>query len=153
MKITIDILDGPLPAHLARPSDPGAGAWLCFEGIVRGTESGAAIEALEYQTYEPMAQQMLAEIARDVGTRHGLTSLMVQHSRGRVGVDECSFRLLVQSPHRKPALAAMDEFIDRLKKDVPIWKSAVAGGASHVNHPPIADMVRSGCSKPVDPMP
>ena len=153
MKISIDILEGPLPAHRGTPGEPGAGAWLMFEGIVRGTEGGAAIEALEYQTYEPMAQQMLDQIARDVAARHGLIAIMVQHSRGMVCVGECSFRLLIQSAHRKPALAAMDEFIDRLKRDVPIWKSAVIGGAAHVIHPPMADMVRSGGSNPANPMP
>lgn len=148
MNISIDILDGPLPPHLVTPSEPGAGAWLMFEGIVRGSENGATIEALEYQTYEPMAQHMLREIAADVAARHGLMGVMVQHSRGRVPVGACSFRLLMQSAHRKPALAAMDEFIDRLKKDVPIWKSAAHGA-----HPPMADMVRSGGSKPARPMP
>jgi molybdopterin synthase catalytic subunit len=38
---------------------------------------------------------------------------------------QCSFRLQVASAHRAEALAAMTEFIDRLKRDVPIWKSPV----------------------------
>jgi molybdopterin synthase catalytic subunit len=42
-----------------------------------------------------------------------------------VPVGACSLRLLVAAAHRKPALKAMDEFIDALKRDIPIWKEAV----------------------------
>ena len=153
MTTSINILDGPLPPHLAAPPEAGAGAWLMFEGIVRATENGQAIDSLHYQTYDPMAQETLAELARDVAARHGLTAIHVQHSRGTVPVGACSFRLLIQSPHRKPALAAMDEFIDRLKRDVPIWKSSVSEAGASPIHPPIADIVRSGCSNPASPMP
>jgi len=42
-----------------------------------------------------------------------------------VAVGEVSFVLIVESAHRAEALAAMADFIDRLKQDVPIWKRAV----------------------------
>lgn len=124
MNITISITDGPLgPESAWQPQR--AGAILSFEGIVRAKEGEGTISALDYQTYEPMAQQMLEEIARDLIERHGLLGMHIHHSRGRVPVGQCSFRLLVASLHRKEAIAAMDEFIDRLKRDVPIWKKAV----------------------------
>ena len=104
----------------------GSGAWVRFEGIVRPDENGAVIVALDYEAYEPMASDVLRSLAEDVLARHGLGSIEVEHSRGRVRVGECSFRLTMTAGHRKPALAAMDEFIDRLKRDVPIWKKAVA---------------------------
>lgn len=98
---------------------------LMFEGIVREREGDAAITALDYRTYDPMAERMLRKLAEDVATRFGLIDVQVEHSRGRVPVGQCSFRLTVSAEHRKEALGAMDEFIDRLKRDVPIWKSAV----------------------------
>ncbi len=122
MSVTVTILDGPLPALAPFPIMDGQGAALVFEGIVRGKEAGRTISALEYETYEPMAQRMLARIGEEIAAHHGLLSLAVEHSRGVVPVGACSFRLVIRSKHRKEALAAMDEFIDRLKKDVPIWK-------------------------------
>ena len=83
------------------------------------------IEALDYQTYEPMAQSMIAQIGNELIAKHGLFGMFVIHSRGRVRVGECSFRLTIAARHRKEALKAMDEFIDRLKQDVPIWKKPV----------------------------
>lgn len=124
MSITVSITDGPLPP-IPHWSADRAGAILSFEGLVREREGDGSVCALDYQTYEPMAQTMLHQIAADLITRHGLLAVHIQHSRGRVPVGACSFRLLIAAPHRKEALAAMDEFIDCLKRDVPIWKKPV----------------------------
>lgn len=122
MRPEVIIIDGPLSA--ARPlACEGAGAIVVFEGVVRAEEDGRTIAALLYEAYEPMASAMLAQLAEAVAQRHGLLSVRVEHSRGRVPVGQCSFRLQVASRHRKAALAAMDEFIDRMKADVPIWKT------------------------------
>jgi molybdopterin synthase catalytic subunit len=51
--------------------------------------------------------------------------MCVEHSRGRVAAGECSFRLRVAASHRPEALRAVEEFIDRMKRDVPIWKTPV----------------------------
>lgn len=130
MNINIEILDGPLPKPSespagSEPSDSRVGAWVRFDGIVRRDEDGRELSGLRYETYEPMAQNTLRELCGDILTRHGLLAIRVCHSRGFVPVGACSFRLEVSAEHRKPALAAMDEFIDRMKRDVPIWKHAV----------------------------
>ena len=122
------IVDGPLrdqggPERM--PSSSGAGAVLTFLGVVRADEHGRRISALDYQTYEPMAQKQMRDLIAALITKHGVTRISVWHSRGRVPVGATSFRLMIEAPHRKEALAAMDEFIDRLKSDVPIWKSPV----------------------------
>ena len=124
MFIEVDIREGPLPP--ARPlACDGAGATLLFEGIVRPSEDGQPITGLDYEAYEPMAQSVLTQLSQDLTEKHGLLAIRVEHSRGHVPAGQCSFRLHVASRHRKEGLAAMDEFIDRLKQDVPIWKSAV----------------------------
>ncbi len=102
-----------------------AGAVIVFDGIVRGMEEGRELAALEYEHYEPMASRQLHSLAEDVTLRHGLIGLRCEHSRGRVGVGECSMRVTIWSAHRNEGLAGMGEFIDRLKKDVPIWKRVV----------------------------
>jgi molybdopterin synthase catalytic subunit len=124
MNLEVTIIDGPLP-----PASPasveGAGALLSFEGQVRPTEDSRPIEALDYETYDPMSQLMLTQLAREAIEQHGLLAVRVQHSRGRVPVGACSFRLVVASRHRAQGLAALSGFIDRMKRDVPIWKRPV----------------------------
>lgn len=124
--VTVRIVDGPLGqplAHHAIQAQGLVGAAVVFEGIVRAEEAGRLIAALNYEVYEPMATRVLYDLAREIVTTHGLLKIEVEHSRGRVAISECSFRLKVLAGHRKQALAAMDEFIDRMKKDVPIWKT------------------------------
>jgi len=125
MSVQVSLVDGPLGAGCPDWETDGAGAVCCFEGIVRPTEDDRSITALDYEAYEPMASKMLNRIGDEVVRRFGLISLCVEHSRGRVGVGQCSFRLRIAARHRKEGLAAMDAFIDRLKEDVPIWKSPV----------------------------
>lgn len=125
MNIFASIVDGPLPAPRDASDSAEVGAYIVFDGIVRRTEDGRPLIALDYEAYEGMAQNELLALARDVATRHGVTSLHVWHSRGRVAVGEASLRVIVQSKHRKEVIAALDEFVDRLKRDVPIWKHPV----------------------------
>jgi molybdopterin synthase catalytic subunit len=130
MSVRVTIIDGPLAARAPETAGPRAGAILVFEGVAREHEGEALIDSLDYEAYEPMATRMLESIGHEVVSRHGLISLWCEHSRGRVPVGERSFRLTIAAPHRKEALAAADEFIDRLKRDVPIWKRAVAAAGT-----------------------
>ncbi|MGQ9915505.1 MAG: molybdopterin synthase catalytic subunit [Thermogutta sp.] len=140
--VRAEIVDGPLPE--AEPwMVPGAGAILTFEGRVRPEENGRPISALEYESYDPMARAELLRLAREAARRFALLGVEVVHSRGRVPVRCCSFRLRVAAVHRKEALAAVDWYVDRLKQEVPIWKrAAVAEGTTDrmtdqtAHHPP-----------------
>jgi len=124
MSITVTILEGPLPTRHTVPA-AGAGAVICFEGIVRGMENQRAIAALTYETYDPMARHMLEQLAGRLRDTFALLAIHVEHSRGRVPVGACAFRLEVAALHRREALAALAEFIDTMKQDVPIWKRPV----------------------------
>ena len=139
------IFDGPIgvaeDTRALRSVGPAAdasglvGATIRFDGIVRRDEpSGSraedgvatplrALVALDYQSYDPMAERQFESLARDVARKFGLLALVALHSRGRVRVGEVSFVLTIMSAHRAEAIAATTAFIDRLKRDVPIWKS------------------------------
>jgi molybdopterin synthase catalytic subunit len=127
MSIHIEIVEGPIPhaAAVPPPRHGHAGGVLSFDGIVREMENGRPLVALDYQAYEPMATRQLAAIAEEIVRKHGLISLSCWHSRGRVAINQPSLRVVIHAPHRQESLAAMGEFIDRLKRDVPIWKQAV----------------------------
>ena len=124
--VEVSITDGPLGPAPRRQTPDGAGAVLVFEGVVRPLENGRRIAALDYEAYQPMARNLLRRLGEEVAARHGLAEVVVEHSTGRVASGECSFRLRVASPHRPEALRAVEEFVDRMKRDVPIWKTPVA---------------------------
>ena len=125
VRIQAEIHDGPLPPQVPGEDWPDAGAVITFLGIVRPTENGRLLIALDYETYDPMAANMLRERAEKVATQYNLLGVYVEHSRGRVPVGQCSFRLTIASAHRQEGLQAMAGFIDQMKQDVPIWKTAV----------------------------
>ncbi len=124
MSVQVRLSNGALSKVADMPTTQGAGARIVFDGIVRPVEDGAKIEGLDYEAYRPMAEQQLAIIGNDLVEKHGLLSMDIEHSYGFVPNFACSFRLVIDSKHRKEGLKAMDEFIDRLKVDVPIWKRA-----------------------------
>lgn len=125
MSVAVTIVDGPLGQYEPRPDSAGlVGAEVVFDGIVRAHEGDATIAALDYEAYRPMADRELERLAKRMLDEHGLLSIAVWHSVGRVPVGGVSFRLVIRSAHRKEALAAMDGFIDALKVDVPLWKKA-----------------------------
>lgn len=124
MSVIVQVKEGSLVAPVVR-TDSEAGAVVVFEGIVRGDEAGRRIAGLHYQLYDPMAERELMRLADNIVEQFGLLAVTVMHSRGLVPVGQCSFKLMVAAHHRKPALAAMDWFIDALKRDVPIWKHPI----------------------------
>lgn len=126
--VRVEIIEGPLAALAEPVAFEGAGAVVSFDGVVRGVEAGQRIDGLEYEAYRPMADRQLESLAQRVCTDHGLIACLVWHSVGLVGVGEVSFRLVVAGKHRKESLAAMDWFIDTMKRDVPIWKRVAVRG-------------------------
>jgi molybdopterin synthase catalytic subunit len=130
MNIDVTIIDGPLGCDASFDAPPGAGAVLTFRGIVRPTEARQPIIGLSYQVYEPMASSQLRTLAEQAVRQFGLLALRVTHSRGFVPNHGCSLVVDIAAAHRREALDAMDWYIDALKRDVPIWKTAVHPASS-----------------------
>lgn len=116
---------------LQRPED---GAVVTFEGVVRNNTKGRPTLYLEYECYEQMALSQIAEIGRDIAAQYDVGHLGVVHRLGRLEVGEASVVVVATAPHRRPAFQAALEAIDRLKREVPIWKKEVfADGAVWVD--------------------
>jgi molybdopterin synthase catalytic subunit len=101
------------------------GASVEFLGVVRELEQGEALAGLRYEAYEPMARKVLLRHFDELARVHPCAAVVLIHRTGWVPVGEASLWIRVLSSHRKEALAFMDEAIDRLKQDVPIWKRLV----------------------------
>src|ERR671930_563947 len=102
--------------------DPGVGARVDFQGIVRGSEDGREIEGIDYEAHREMAEHQLKQIAKQAAIQFGLRSVIIHHRIGFVAVGEPSLFMRVCSGHREAALQASRWIVDELKKKVPIWK-------------------------------
>ena len=102
-----------------------AGAIATFTGTTREHSRGQAVVRLDYEAYEGMAEEVMAEIAESLHARYALTAIAIHHRVGTVGVGETSVAIAVSAPHRSDALAACRDAIDELKDRVPLWKKEV----------------------------
>ena len=105
-----------------------AGAIATFVGTVRNRSRDREVLYLEYEAYEGMAEETMAELARELTRQHELLAVAIHHRVGRVEIGEPSVAIAVSSPHRAAALAACKEAIDTLKGTVPLWKKEVYEG-------------------------
>ena len=99
-----------------------AGAIATFTGTTRVHSRGRKVIHLDYEAYEGMAQQVMAQIAEDLRRRYDLCEIAIHHRTGRVDIGEASVVIAVSAAHRQDALAACKEAIDTLKEQVPLWK-------------------------------
>lgn len=99
-----------------------SGAIVTFEGVVRGSEDGKSIEALEYEHHPQMAQKELERVVHAALHRFDVQRIACVHCIGRVPVQEPSVAIAVGSAHRAAAFDACEFVIDELKVKVPVWK-------------------------------
>jgi molybdopterin synthase catalytic subunit len=105
-----------------------AGAIATFVGTTRAQARGRTVVRLDYEAYEEMAEQVMAQIAAELVGRYELCAIAIHHRTGRVDVGEPSVVIAVSAPHRQDALAACKDAIDTLKERVPLWKKEVYEG-------------------------
>ena len=126
MSLTIHLGPEPIPTTLPAPfTGPGVGSLAEFRGLVRGEEQGRPIAALVYEAYQPMAEREITRILDALVTAHPCQAVHVRHRLGRIPVGEAAIYIGVVSRHRTESFAVLSGFMDRLKLDVPIWKTEV----------------------------
>jgi len=102
--------------------DDTAGAIATFVGTTRAHSRGRDVLHLEYEAYEGMAEQVMANLATELTQRHDLCKVAIHHRVGRVDIGGTSVVIAVSAPHRAAALEACAEAIEELKVSVPLWK-------------------------------
>ncbi len=118
--LTRAVIDG---SKLAREIQRGEdGAVVIFEGVVRNNTKGRETTHLEYEGYEGMALDRMRRIGREVAQQFAIGRIGIIHRLGSLQVGEASVVIAATAPHRKPAFDAALEAINRLKREVPIWK-------------------------------
>lgn len=125
--------DDPLAKHLVhRPIDvdalshaslaPDCGAIVSFLGTVRAEFDGRPVAGIHYSAYSSMAEARLETIEAELRQAHEGLRLRIVHRLGELEVGEVSIAILAASPHRDAAYSACREALERVKREVPIWK-------------------------------
>ncbi|WP_435062230.1 molybdopterin synthase [Halobaculum sp. EA56] len=101
-----------------------SGAIATFTGRVRAKDApdDDRTEALTFEKYEGVAADRMARIERELEEREGVFDVRMHHRVGTVADGEDIVFVVVLAGHRTEAFRTVEDGINRLKDEVPIFK-------------------------------
>ena len=117
---------------LQHSSKTGIGGHSIFLGQVRADMiEGKEVTAIEYTAFEPMVLEKMQMIREDIFQKYALACMHVYHSLGIVKAGEICLFVFTSAAHRKAAIDACSETVERLKAELPIWGKELFGNESY----------------------
>ena len=117
--ITASFIADSIQQHSSKTA---IGGHSIFLGQVRAdTIGGKEVTAIEYTSFEEMALEKMQVIREAMFEKYKLTCMHVYHSLGKVEAGEICLFVFTSSAHRKAAIEACSEAVERLKAELPIW--------------------------------
>lgn len=127
--ITPSFITDSIAKHSAKTA---IGGHSIFMGQIRKDEvDGKVVEAIEYTAYEELALEKMDEIRVYVFEKYPLSCMHVYHSLGTIKTGEICLFVFTSSAHRKPAIDACSEIVERLKAELPIWGKEIFEDNTH----------------------
>lgn len=103
-----------------------------FLGQVRKDEiEGKLVSAIEYTVYKEIALVQMQQIREDIFKKYPISYLQVYQSLGIVKTGEVCLFVFASAAHRKPAIEACEEAVERLKSELPIWGKEIFEDGTH----------------------
>ena len=116
--IRVQTEDVDIGALVAAAKQPGTGAVVVFDGIVRDDD----ITEMELEAYGDVAVAEMEKIATEATEQFRLLHVDIIHRVGRLSIGENILIIIVSASHRPEAYAGSRYIIEEIKKSVPIWK-------------------------------
>ncbi|MCA0383869.1 MAG: molybdenum cofactor biosynthesis protein MoaE [Bacteroidetes bacterium] len=130
--------EGPIaPAFISdsiakHSSNTSIGGHSIFLGQVRADViDDKQVIAIEYTAYNELALEKMHQIREAIFSKYPLTCMHIHHSLGRVAVGEICLFVFTSSAHRRAAIDACNEIVERIKNELPIWGKEILEDASH----------------------
>ena len=103
-----------------------------FLGQVRADSiEGKTVTAIEYTAYEELALEKMHAIREAIFAKYPLSCMHVYHSLGKVVAGEICLFVFTSGAHRKEAIEACEETVERLKAELPIWGKELFEDETH----------------------
>jgi len=118
------------------PDAQYAGAIATFTGRVRTQENteDEPTEHLEFEKYDGVADERLATIREELEAREGVQEVRLHHRTGVVEAGEDIVFVVVLAGHRGEAFETVEDGINRLKDEVPLFKKEVTVDEAFWSH-------------------
>ncbi|HVY86346.1 MAG TPA: molybdenum cofactor biosynthesis protein MoaE [Caulobacterales bacterium] len=118
--VTPDPFDANAELAAFAEARAGAGALASFIGFCRAEDG--AVTQLDLQHYPGFTETEIARLADAIRIRHAVDDLLVIHRVGAISPGQAIVLVAALSRHRTAAFAAVEELMDYLKTDAPLWK-------------------------------
>jgi molybdopterin synthase catalytic subunit len=113
-------------------SKTNIGGHSIFMGQVLKDEiDGKLVSAIEYTAYEELALNKMHEIREEIFNKYPLSCMHIHHSLGTIKAGEICLFVFTSSAHRKPAIDACTEVVERIKAELPIWGKEIFENDTH----------------------
>jgi molybdopterin synthase catalytic subunit len=89
------------------------------------------VAAIEYTSYEELALEKMHTIREEIFAKYELTCMHVHHSLGKVAAGEICLFVFTSSPHRRAAIDACNEVVERIKTELPVWGKEIFEDETH----------------------
>ncbi len=89
------------------------------------------VAAIEYTAYEELALKKMHVIREETFAKYDLTCMHVHHSLGTVPAGEICLFVFTSSAHRRAAIDACNEVVERIKTELPIWGKELFEDETH----------------------
>lgn len=107
--------------------DKKAGATVMFIGTVRQDGLMGKIIGMSYESYLDMAEDDMRRIEVSVANKYKILKVKLIHRVGYLSLGEISVVVAVSATHRPEAFRACRYALERIKREVPIWKKEKMG--------------------------
>ncbi|MEM2872974.1 MAG: molybdenum cofactor biosynthesis protein MoaE [Nitrososphaerales archaeon] len=103
-----------------------AGAVMVFIGVVREVgKDDKKVRRLEIESYDEHANSAIKKISDEIRNKYELSLAKIYHFKGSFNVGEPLVLVIVVGKSRKQAYPALQEAIERYKKEPAMWKKEV----------------------------
>lgn len=133
------LVEGPITAAFIadsiakHSSKTDIGAHAIFLGQIRkDEEAGRFVKEIVYTAHKEMAGKVFEDIRERAFSRYEIVCMHIYHSLGTVKVGEISLFVFVSCKHREQSFVALQEIVEEIKANVPIWKQENYEDGGHV---------------------
>ncbi|MFS4428735.1 molybdenum cofactor biosynthesis protein MoaE [Chryseobacterium sp. S90] len=137
-KIKNIFIEGPIsPSFVAESiakhtNKTNIGGHSIFLGQIReDVINDKKIQSMEFTAYQKMALEKAHDIREEIISKYKLICAHIYHSLGNIEVGEICLFVFTSAEHRKEAINACDEMVDRIKKEIPLWGKEILEDQSH----------------------
>lgn len=93
-----------------------------FIGLVKGKVNGSTVLSLEYSSIKDLAEKAMSQIAYEISEKYDLKGVLIYHRVGDLKPGETTLVIAVAGKSRVSVMPALAETLERVKKEVPVFK-------------------------------